>query len=113
MSVLLISCSPYESGNSPDPVTPEMIVEKIQVSYETRNLGNYLECFESDFQFVLHEADLEYPDPNTCWYRDVDSIFTGNLFQGAYLIEFELEITQTFPWPEDSTAIGMICPFAL
>ncbi len=112
VSLALIACSPVETETPAEPHTPEAIIEKLRISYVNRDLSSYLDCFESDFVFYTAPG-WPYPNPDTCWYLDEESTLTADLFDNAFMIELELEATETNPWHDDPTALGMTCPFVL
>ena len=113
--LLVVACSPAEPENSTQTSTPDQIIEQLQESYLEQNIVDYTYCFADSFMFVLHELDWGWNpnDPDSCWFLATDLAYTELLLQEATGISLELECTATYAWPDDSTALGMNCPFDL
>lgn len=118
MSVLLLlitACSPAGTDDIVVSVTPEQIVEQLRESYLEQNISDYTDCFADSFMFVLHEQDWEWNqhDPDSCWFLSTELAYSEDLLLRTQGISLELECTPTYTWPDDSTALGMTCPFDL
>ncbi len=113
--LLIIACSPTGTEDIVVSVTPEQTIEQLRESYIEQNFSDYTNCFADSFVFVLHEQDWEWNpnDPDSCWFLSSELAYSEDLFLSVPGISLELECTPTYIWPDDSTALGMTCPFDL
>ncbi len=79
--------------------TPEKLLENFTLSYETRNIDEYLHCLHDDFEFILLEVDwADYNGDDIIdhsWGRDLEEEFTTSMFMSDSAQNIELTLNGT------------------
>ena len=93
---------PVDNGNPPlyqIAETPEKLLENFTLSYETRNIDEYLHCLHDDFEFILLEVDwADYNGDGIIdhsWGRDKEEEFTTGMFMSYSAQNIELTLNGT------------------
>jgi hypothetical protein len=112
MSACLFSPDSKPSGDS-DFYSPAdsawKVVANLELAYQTKNLDEYMNCLDSEFEFMLLETDWDDYDGDglidESWGIDVEEQFTGNMFSSpeADVIELTLTGDNESVWYGDST----------
>ena len=93
---------PVDNDNPPlyqTAETPEKLLENFTLSYETRNIDEYLHCLHDDFEFILLEVDwADYNGDGIIdhsWGRDKEEEFTTGMFMSDSAQNIELTLNGT------------------
>jgi len=87
------------------------VIANLQTAYVARDINRYLDCFTSDFEFILLEVDwADYDGDGTIdhsWGLDTEDQFTDAMFDQVNHIELTMWGGFEYPWAGDSTGTTM------
>ncbi len=111
--LVLIACNPTETEPySPsslyhDPVDSAFkVIENLEYSYVSRDIGHYLNCFRSDFAFYyISNGDT------LNWDFDTEmNIHYPSMFWNVNMIELTFSGAEEYPWSGDTTGSTLVLP---
>jgi len=110
--LILISCNPTEP-----PITPPSwsyhypvdsvykLIENFEYSYTTQDIGNYMQCFRSGFEFYYESSG-----DTLSWGFETEQEIHQSMFNQVDRICLEFSGTEQYPWSGDTTECTVLLP---